>query len=142
MDNNLDDNSLSDRVIEKMISLAKVVRKNAYTNSIGMGSKFGSCVLSKNNNYYVGCNVQTHISGLGTCAERNAIESMISAGDTKIKAVCVVSSKKAYPCGMCLQFMANFMHENDDIIIIISSPKNSYELTSFKKILPHAYYHK
>ena len=73
----------------------------------------------------------------GTCAEAGAIAAMVAAGDSKIKAILVVSSGKnlVYPCGACLQRLAEF--GDDDTVIYLANTKKICERRTLKELLPY-----
>ena len=72
---------------EELIKKAVEVSKNAYHPVTSSGT--GAAVLTEKGNIYCGCNVQSVISGLGTCAERCAIDNAVSHGEYKFKAIAV-----------------------------------------------------
>ena len=92
----------------KLLEMANLALKNAYAPY----SKFyvGVAILSENNNYYSGCNVENVSFPCGTCAEAGAISAMVCGGDTKIKEILITSLGKelVYPCGACLQRIREF----------------------------------
>lgn len=81
-----------------------------------------AAVLSGSGKIYTGVCVDT-CSGLGVCAERNAILNMITAGEGKIKKVlCIMPDGKAggAPCGACREMMVQIMPgEYRDIEILL-----------------------
>ena len=56
---------------EKLIELAWLARKNAYTPYSHF--KVGACVALKDGNYVQGCNIENAAYGSTMCAERNAV---------------------------------------------------------------------
>jgi cytidine deaminase len=73
----------------------------------------GAAVLSKSGNIYGGCNVENASYPCGTCAEAGAVSAMVSAGDNDIAEILIVADTKAiWPCGNCLQKIAEFGDEN------------------------------
>ena len=52
----------------------------------------GAAVLTRNGNIYTGVNIDTDCS-LGMCAERNAISTMITAGEFEIAKIVAVNKK-------------------------------------------------
>lgn len=76
------------------------------------GFKVGAAVLAEDGKIYEGCNVESWISGLGTCAERCAINHAILHGNRKIEEIAVVMDKEnknePKPCGACLQYIHDF----------------------------------
>lgn len=117
------------------IQKAREVMKNSYSPY----SKFrvGALVLCESGNVYTGVNVENSSFGATICAERNAICNAISKGEKKIKAIFVTSDLDDYifPCGICRQFMGEFMDE--DAVVICSNKNDEYIEKSFKEILPN-----
>jgi cytidine deaminase len=67
--------------------------------------RVGSCLLTNNDEFIDGVNVENASYPVGTCAERVAIGAAVSQGHRKFKAVAVATdiSPPASPCGMCRQ---------------------------------------
>lgn len=81
---------LSNAIRAELLKNAEEAMKGAYAPY----SKFrvGCSVLSANNEFYSGANVENASYGLSICAERIACSNCILAlGKEKIKAICVVS---------------------------------------------------
>ena len=91
-----------------LLKLAIDAMKNAYVPY----SKFrvGVAILSTENKFYFGCNVENAAYPQGLCAEAGAISSMISGGCMVISEVLVVSegSQLIVPCGGCRQKLLEF----------------------------------
>ena len=87
-------------------------------NSYAPISKFSvSCVLvTKDNTYFDGVNVEDASTRAGICAERNAISSMITAGykngDVKEINIMLSSGKIGAPCFVCRQLINEFCDRN------------------------------
>ena len=66
----------------------------------------GAALLTKNGHIYTGVNIDTDCS-LGMCAERNAVSTMITAGEFEIAKIVAVNKKGQVlpPCGACREFM-------------------------------------
>jgi cytidine deaminase len=95
----------------KLLAVALKCRQNAYAPYSGF--KVGAAVLSKSGNIYGGCNVENASYPCGTCAEAGAVSAMVSAGDNDIAEILIVADTKAiWPCGNCLQKIAEFGDEN------------------------------
>ena len=103
-------------------------------------SKFyvGCSLLSENNEIFLGCNIESAAYPSTMCAERVAIYSAISQGIRKFKAIAVVSSESAKPCGPCRQIIHEYL---GNIPIYISNGKNIkvYETFSIKELLPYPF---
>lgn len=93
-----------------------------------------AAVLTEDNNIYTGVCIDTSCS-IGMCAERNAISSMLNNGETTIKKIVCVGSKKNYmlPCGVCCEFMLQISEKNKDLEMMMSDNK---EMT-LKEIFPN-----
>lgn len=133
---------LNKHEIDKMIKVAKKASANAFVPY--NKHAFGSCALAYDGSVYGGCNVENSISGLGTCSEISAINHAIAHGKYKFKALCLYDTKKqiSYPCGVCRQYISQFVQVTGrDITIVIASPKG-YRLMSFKELYPHGHYNR
>jgi cytidine deaminase len=96
------------------------------------GSSVGAAVLAEDGRVYEGCNVETWISGLGICAERNSINHAIIHGNKRVKEIAVATDARNHeaprPCGACLQYLYDFA-EDSKVKIIMAETKDG-------KILP------
>ena len=72
---------------KKLLDASLIALKNAY---VLWGFKVGAAVFAEDGQVYEGCNVETWVSGLGTCAERCAINHAVLHGNRKIKELAVV----------------------------------------------------
>ena len=94
---------------QELIQLAKEAAQNAYTPY----SSFcvGAALLSKNGQVYTGCNIENASYGATNCAERTAIFKAVSEGNREFEKIAVIAQdgSTAYPCGICLQVMHEFM---------------------------------
>lgn len=81
-----------------------------------------------------GCNME--ISTFTICAEQTAACKAISVGQTKFKAIAVVGQHEkslTIPCGVCRQFLSEFV--KDDIPIYVTSPSPDHVLVTSMYIL-------
>lgn len=121
--------------MEKLIKAARAARENAYVPY----SKFkvGAAVLSKSGKVYVGCNVENASYGLTNCAERTAIFTAVSAGETDLAALAVVADTigPTAPCGSCRQVMAEFGITK----IILCNIKGESRVVSLDDLLPYSF---
>ena len=120
--------------LEELIELAIENKKNSYSPY----SKFrvSSVVLTKKGNIYKGVNIENAAYSVTICAERSALSSAISAGEKEIDTIIITGdSKMTYPCGVCRQFMAEFL-DNDSKIVIANSVED-YKIYGLKDILPY-----
>ena len=79
-----------------------------------------AAILTKQGNIYVGVCIDT-ASGLGMCAERNAIANMITNGESRIDKVVAVmpDGRVGSPCGACREFMMQLDKDSGDIEILL-----------------------
>jgi len=91
-----------------MIKKANEVKKNAYVPI----SHFpvGSCLITPEGQFFMGCNLENLSFSLTLCAESAAIASMISNGYREIAEIVVIAEKTTQcpPCGSCLQRIQEF----------------------------------
>lgn len=78
----------------------------------------GAALLTKDGKVYTGCNIENASYGATNCAERTAIFKAVSEGDDQFSKIAVVASdgSTAYPCGICLQVMNEFMPEGEVVL--------------------------
>ncbi|KAI4453524.1 cytidine deaminase [Holotrichia oblita] len=89
---------------------------------------------------YTGTNVECVTYGATNCAERTAFFKAVSEGERNFKAIAVAGSNDdyCYPCGICLQVMAEFCDADKFNVIVI---KNSADVKvhSLKELLPYGF---
>ena len=113
--------------------------KKAYMNSYAPYSHFqvGAALLTKSGKLYLGCNIENASYGATNCAERTAIFKAVSEGEREFEglAVAALDGSTAYPCGICLQVINEFMPEGRIVL------EKEGELISFsvKELLPHGF---
>lgn len=130
---------------KKLLEIASKSMKNAH---VLWGIKVGSAVLAEDGKIYEGCNVESWISGLGLCAERNAINHAVLHGNRKIKEIAIVmdtdSQKTPRPCGACLQYIHDFA-ENEKTQAVMAKTEDgkilseTVETRTVKELLPFPY---
>ena len=77
-----------------LIKRAKEVQNGRTISPFIEGGQVSAAILTKNGNIYTGVCIDTACT-LGICAERNAIHTMITNGESKIeKLVCIDSKGK------------------------------------------------
>lgn len=81
----------------------------------------GAAILTDKGNIYTGICIDT-ASGMGMCAERNAIANMLTNGENKITKVVAVMSdgSTGTPCGVCREFMMQMGKDSKNIEILLS----------------------
>ena len=113
--------------ITKLVERAKKARKNAYApySKLEVGAVAFGC-----GKIYEGCNIENASYGLTICAERVAIFKAVSDGCRKISKIAIYGEKMLYPCGACLQVMAEFCDNNCEIIVATTQKIEIYTLGS------------
>ena len=73
--------------------------------------------------------------GATICAERNAINSAICAGEREFSALYLMTDLDsiAYPCNLCKQTMLEFF--DDKVLFNIMNTKGDMEVLSFKEVM-------
>jgi cytidine deaminase, homotetrameric len=100
----------------------------------------GACVLTKDNKYFIGANIENASYGLTNCAERNAIFQAYSNGYRKedIEAIAIVSNGKilATPCGACRQVLVELIGKKTPIVL---SNHEVEIVTNIDELLPMSF---
>jgi len=129
---------ISEKLIKKMIKVAKQSRKNAFP--IRSLHKVWASVLIADWAVIWWCNVESVISWLWTCAERCALDNCIANWEYDIVAVCTVDSKFTPTCGACLQYITLFSQILErDIRIINGDIRWHYKINKLSEIFPNWY---
>lgn len=99
--------------------------------------RVGAAVLAKSGNIYLGCNIENSSYGATNCAERTAIFKAVSEGEREFEAIAIVCSNgtKAYPCGICLQVMSEFLPEGK----VILEDESGIQTYKVSELLPSAF---
>ena len=130
--------TISEKLIKKMIKVAKQSRKNAFP--IRSLHKVWASVLIADWAVIWWCNVESVISWLWTCAERCALDNCIANWEYDIVAVCTVDSKFTPTCGACLQYITLFSQILErDIRIINGDIRWHYKINKLSEIFPNWY---
>jgi cytidine deaminase len=93
---------------EQLVAAAKKAANEAYAPYSGFA--VGAALLTADGLVYTGANVENASYGLTLCAERAALVKAVTEGQrdfTKL-VVYAASEKLPYPCGACLQALAEF----------------------------------
>lgn len=106
---------------QELYNRAKAVQcERKLTPLMEVGS-VGAAILTDKGNIYTGICIDT-ASGMGMCAERNAMANMLTNGESKITKVVAVMSdgSSGTPCGVCREFMMQLDRDSKDIEILLS----------------------
>ena len=128
---------INEQTKKELLELCVTARENAYTPYSHYD--VGAALLCDDGKIYTGCNIENAAYSPTICAERTAAVKAISEGAKEIKAVAISSSGGtfAFPCGVCRQFMCEFIKE--DIPFYIVDNKGNVKESSFYEILPHRF---
>jgi len=132
-------------VREDLLKAATEALGNAY---VRWGVGVGAAVLGEDGRVYEGCNVETCISGLGTCAERCAVDHAVLHGNRKVKMLAVVVDASGdgdpTPCGACLQYVHGFA-EDGNLEVVMGKVKRgkvvarSVRIRKLRELFPFPY---
>ena len=124
---------------QKLIDAAVLVRKHAHAPYSGY--RVGAALVDENGDVHTGCNVENAAFPEGTCAEANAIGSMVAAGGRRIVAIAAVGGaddiEACTPCGGCRQCILEFADDKTRIILI--GDGKSVDSYSIDELLPASF---
>ena len=125
------------KIAEQLLKQALKARENAYAPYSHYS--VGAAIYTQSGKIYSSCNVENISFPCGVCAEAGAISAMIAGGDTKIKTILVVSDgdNLVYPCGACLQRIAEFADEKTEICL--ADTQKIHKTYTLKELLPHCF---
>lgn len=113
--------------------------KEAYLNSYAPYSHFfvGAALLTTDGEVYQGCNIENASYGATNCAERTAIFKAVSEGKRDFCKIAIAAKdgSTAYPCGICLQVMNEFMPEAEVVLEVAGQIK----VFGVKELLPYGF---
>ncbi len=127
--------NLSVNVKERLIHRAIEARRNSYSPYSNF--KVGAALLTQNGTIYSGCNFENVSFGAGTCGERVALGSALSAGEREFVAIAVCGGNSPLkPCGICRQALLEF---GDMLVICTDSKGERIEEYMLSELLPCAF---
>ena len=118
-----------EQIWEKLYNEAmRVINPHEVSNAMWVGS-VASAVLTKKGNIYTGICIDTNGS-LGMCAERNALSTMLTHGESEVdKVVSVYKDGKVIPsCGSCREFMMHLGNKAGNIQMLLDNEGRSIKL--------------
>jgi cytidine deaminase len=129
---------------KRLLETALKAMNNAF---VLWGFKVGCAALAEDGKIYEGCNVESWVSGLGTCAERNAINHAVLHGNMKIREIGIVmdsqSPNEPKPCGACLQYIHDFAKNSTRIVMAKTENgkvlSETVKIRTVKELLPFPY---
>lgn len=101
--------------------------------------KVGAALLSKTGEVFTGVNVENSSFGGTICAERTAMCKAISEGEREFEAIAIVSSEGAvWPCGICRQFMREFV-EVGEFKVLTGDDEEHLQFHTLEELLPESF---
>lgn len=119
-----------------LISNAKEVQNHRILSPFIECGQVGATLMTKSGNIYTGVCIDT-ASTLGICAERNAIHTMITNGESQIDRIVCIDSKgnAGAPCGACRELIMQLEKDSKDIKFLMNA--NTYECVTMKELVPN-----
>ncbi len=127
---------------DELSRIADEARENSYC--IYSNFSVGAALLTKGGKVYQGCNIENASYPAGICAERTAFSKAISEGEREFSAIAIAGGPKgekpndAYPCGICRQFMNEFV-KGDEFDVIVVHNDMSYSVHKLSELLPYSF---
>jgi cytidine deaminase len=109
--------TLTDDMRRSLIEQAASAREKAYVPY----SEYpvGAAILTSSGEVFTGCNIEIASFGATSCGERTAAFKAVSDGEREFRAIAVVTSNGAAPCGICRQVLYEF---GPEMIVIMADP--------------------
>ena len=129
---------------KELLDSAEKALANAY-NPYNSQTRVGASVKTKTGEIIMGSSMANASSTVNLCAERVALASANAIGHRDIKAMAIIGTDSdgvvenpIMPCGVCRQFMEEYLTINggDMEVICSNSAKDIVIRTSLKKLLP------
>ncbi len=110
---------MTDKIWNILYEKAKGVQNDRVVSPFIEAGGVVAALMTENGNIYVGVCIDT-CSGLGICAERNAIANMLTYGESKIKRIVAVmpNGRVGYPCGACREMLMQLDKDSGEIEIL------------------------
>ena len=120
---------------EELYEAARAVQQGRVISPFMEAGGVAAAIRTKAGNTYVGVCIDT-ASSLGMCAERNAMASMITHGESRIDKVVAVMSdgKVGPPCGACREFMMQLDRDSGEIEILLDLDRR--ETIRLRELMP------
>ena len=125
--------------IKQLISIALDNKKNSYSPYSNF--RVSCAVKTKSGAIYKGVNIENAAYSPCLCAERSAMSSAISNGETDFAYIVINGdSHDTFPCGVCRQFIREFA--SSDTKIVIANSLDDYKIFTIDQLLPHSFSNK
>lgn len=126
---------------KKLYDIAAKTLKNSYAPYSDF--HVGAAILTESGEIFTGVNVENASYGACICAERTATCKGVSEGNSKFVAVAIAGFngrderfEKAWPCGICRQFLFEF---NKDIDVITGDSRENLECMKLSELLVNGF---
>ncbi len=121
---------------KKIIDLLIDTRKQAL--AIYSNFHVAAVLVSEDNKFVTGFNIESSSYGLTICAERVALFKALSEGIRQFSRIYIMGDGKSFcpPCGACRQVLLDFAPEINVILVTDTGESQKYTL---KELLPHAF---
>jgi cytidine deaminase len=118
-----------------LITQAKRARLSAQARYSGF--KVGAALRTNRGEIYTGCNIESSSYGLSLCAERVALGTALSVGETQFDFIAIVGSKDEYcpPCGACRQILHDYAPQ---LKVLLTNGK-TIKAIPLNKLMPLAF---
>ena len=118
---------------------AKAKEMLAFSYSPYSEYRVGAAILTADGEVFTGCNIENASYGATICAERTAAVKAVSEGQRVFKAIAIAcsGSEFAYPCGICRQFLNEFIEKKAPVVLIDCNGNVAEE--AFEDLLPHGF---
>jgi cytidine deaminase len=111
---------LTDAQRRELIETAAAARQKAYVPYSHY--PVGAALLTASGAVFTGCNIEIASYGATVCGERTAAFKAVSEGEREFRAVAVVTSNGAAPCGICRQVLIEF---GPHMSVIMATPEGT-----------------
>lgn len=120
-----------------LLKAASDARLKAHTPLSGV--QVGAALETPDGTIIQGCNIESVIPILSSCAERTAIISALAQGHHDIRRIAVIADFKSPipPCGACRQFILEFAPNAEIIIGNLKGQERTFK--SVLELLPEPY---
>ncbi len=119
---------------EELLKSGRLALQNSYSPYSNF--PVGAALRAADGTIFTGTNVENISYGLSMCAERIAVFNALSNGHRSFKELAITSSagKPVFPCGACLQVLAEF--SPDLVVYLEGNQQKSFKLS---ELLPYAF---
>ena len=125
---------------EELYAAARKVQNDRAISPFIDAGGVAAALRTKTGNIYTGVCIDTAAS-LGMCAERNAMASMITHGESRIEKLLAVmpDGKIGPPCCVCREFMMQLDRDSGEIEILLDY--ETRETVRLKELVPQWWGH-